>query len=49
MIPIRCISCGKPVSAYFDEYNRRLADVMVKNQKIFWMIWVLQDIVVEEC
>ena len=26
MIPIRCISCGKPVSAYFDEYNRRLAD-----------------------
>ena len=28
MIPIRCISCGKPVSAYFDEYNRRLADVL---------------------
>ena len=26
MIPIRCISCGKPVSAYFDEYNRRLKD-----------------------
>ncbi|MBR5503346.1 MAG: DNA-directed RNA polymerase subunit N [Methanobrevibacter sp.] len=26
MIPIRCISCGKPVSAYFDEYNSRLAD-----------------------
>ena len=26
MIPIRCISCGKPVSAYFDEYNRRLAE-----------------------
>ncbi|MDD5959344.1 MAG: DNA-directed RNA polymerase subunit N [Methanobrevibacter wolinii] len=24
MIPIRCISCGKPVSAYFDEYKRRL-------------------------
>ena len=26
MIPIRCISCGKPVSAYFDEYQSRLAD-----------------------
>ncbi|WP_409199525.1 DNA-directed RNA polymerase subunit N [Methanobrevibacter sp. DSM 116169] len=26
MIPIRCVSCGKPVSAYFDEYNTRLAD-----------------------
>ena len=25
MIPIRCLSCGKPVSAYFDEYNKRLA------------------------
>ena len=25
MIPIRCLSCGKPVSAYFDEYNQRLA------------------------
>ena len=26
MIPIRCISCGKPVSAFFDEYQSRLAD-----------------------
>ncbi|MGL4669919.1 MAG: DNA-directed RNA polymerase subunit N [Methanobacteriaceae archaeon] len=26
MIPIRCISCGKPVSAHFDEYNERVAD-----------------------
>jgi len=26
MIPIRCISCGKPVSAYFDDYVRRMAD-----------------------
>ena len=26
MIPIRCISCGKPVSVYFDEYNNRLDD-----------------------
>ena len=26
MIPIRCLSCGKPVSAYFDEYNRRVTD-----------------------
>ena len=26
MIPIRCISCGKPVSAYFDEYKERLAE-----------------------
>lgn len=25
MIPIRCISCGKPVSVYFDEYNSRIA------------------------
>ena len=29
MIPIRCISCGKPVSAYFDEYNRR-QDIVVE-------------------
>jgi len=26
MIPIRCISCGKAVSAYFDEYNTRIAE-----------------------
>ena len=26
MIPIRCISCGKPVSAYFEEYQSRLED-----------------------
>ena len=26
MIPIRCISCGKPVSAYFNEYQTRVAD-----------------------
>ena len=26
MIPIRWISCGKPVSAFFDEYQSRLAD-----------------------
>ena len=26
MIPIRCLSCGKPVSAYFDEYNKRVAN-----------------------
>ena len=26
MIPIRCISCGKPVSAYFDEYQTRVAE-----------------------
>ena len=25
MIPIRCLSCGKPVSAVFDEYNKRVA------------------------
>ena len=25
MIPIRGLSGGKPVSAYFDEYNKRLA------------------------
>ena len=23
MIPIRCLSCGKPVSAYFNEYQIR--------------------------
>lgn len=26
MIPIRCISCGKVISAYFDEYNRRVEE-----------------------
>ena len=26
MIPVRCLSCGKPVSAYFNEYQRRVAD-----------------------
>ena len=26
MIPIRCMSCGKPVSAHFDEYNSRISD-----------------------
>ena len=43
MIPIRCLSCGKPVSAYFDEYNQRVAagekskdvlDDMVKNGEL---------------
>ena len=24
MIPIRCLSCGKPVSAHFDEYFKRV-------------------------
>ena len=24
MIPIRCLSCGKPVSAFFDEYTKRV-------------------------
>jgi DNA-directed RNA polymerase subunit N len=24
MIPIRCITCGKVVSAYFDEYKKRV-------------------------
>ena len=26
MIPVRCISCGKVVSAYFDEYQKRTAE-----------------------
>lgn len=26
MIPIRCSSCGKPVSVYFDEYNKRVGE-----------------------
>ncbi|MDR2874174.1 MAG: DNA-directed RNA polymerase subunit N [Methanobrevibacter sp.] len=26
MIPIRCMSCGKPISAYFKEYQQRIAD-----------------------
>jgi len=26
MIPVRCISCGKPVSAFFDEYQFRIAE-----------------------
>jgi DNA-directed RNA polymerase subunit N len=24
MIPVRCISCGKVVSAYFDEFQQRV-------------------------
>lgn len=24
MIPVRCISCGKVISAYFDEYNKKV-------------------------
>ncbi len=24
MIPIRCFSCGKPISAYFEEYQKRI-------------------------
>jgi DNA-directed RNA polymerase subunit N len=23
MIPVRCISCGKVISAYFEEYQKR--------------------------
>lgn len=26
MIPVRCFSCGKLVSAYFDEFQKRTAD-----------------------
>ncbi|MFY9637350.1 MAG: DNA-directed RNA polymerase subunit N [Methanobacterium sp.] len=26
MIPVRCLSCGKVVSAYFEEYQKRTAD-----------------------
>jgi DNA-directed RNA polymerase subunit N len=26
MIPVRCISCGKVISAYFDEFNRRVEE-----------------------
>ncbi|MBC7100464.1 DNA-directed RNA polymerase subunit N [Methanothermobacter tenebrarum] len=26
MIPIRCFSCGKPISAYFNEYHERVKD-----------------------
>ncbi|MDR2966749.1 MAG: DNA-directed RNA polymerase subunit N [Methanobacteriaceae archaeon] len=26
MIPVRCISCGKPISAFFDEYQLRIAE-----------------------
>ncbi|MDR2830436.1 MAG: DNA-directed RNA polymerase subunit N [Methanobrevibacter sp.] len=26
MIPIRCMSCGKPVSAYFEEFQARKAE-----------------------
>ncbi len=24
MIPVRCISCGKVISAYFDEFNKKV-------------------------
>jgi len=26
MIPVRCISCGTVVSAFFDEYKKRVED-----------------------
>lgn len=26
MIPLRCLTCGKVVSAYFDEYKKRLGE-----------------------
>jgi DNA-directed RNA polymerase subunit N len=26
MIPVRCLSCGKVISAYFDEYQKRTGD-----------------------
>ena len=26
MIPVRCISCGKVVSAFYDEYKKRFED-----------------------
>lgn len=26
MIPVRCISCGKVISAYFEEYQKRTQD-----------------------
>ncbi|BAW30991.1 MAG TPA: DNA-directed RNA polymerase subunit N [Methanothermobacter sp.] len=26
MIPIRCFSCGKPISAYFEEYQKRVTE-----------------------
>ncbi|MGC9517401.1 MAG: DNA-directed RNA polymerase subunit N [Methanomicrobiales archaeon] len=26
MIPVRCISCGKVVSAFYDEYQKRVED-----------------------
>jgi DNA-directed RNA polymerase subunit N len=26
MIPIRCFSCGKPISAYFREYQERVKE-----------------------
>jgi len=26
MIPVRCISCGKVVSAYFDEFQQRVEE-----------------------
>jgi DNA-directed RNA polymerase subunit N len=26
MIPVRCLSCGKVVSAYYEEYQKRTED-----------------------
>jgi len=26
MIPVRCLSCGKVVSAYFEEYQKRIQE-----------------------
>ncbi|WP_406534583.1 DNA-directed RNA polymerase subunit N [Methanobrevibacter sp.] len=34
MIPIRCLSCGKPVSAYFDEYNKRVNENGEKSKDV---------------
>jgi len=26
IIPVRCISCGKPISAFWDEYQNMIAE-----------------------
>jgi DNA-directed RNA polymerase subunit N len=47
MIPVRCLSCGKVVSAYYEEYQKRTADG--EDPKKFLMILGSQGTVAEEC
>lgn len=32
IIPVRCMSCGKPISAFYEEYNQRVEKGEDKNK-----------------